>query len=283
LSNKLDLDIKLIKEKIEYLNNNKLRDDLGEGIISSLYCPKDEEDIKKKDRVFYTKNNALIIDNIRRMIFDYKDDFIYLALLLSEASIHVNTSGVFKGFHKNPKTKIGQFGGGGEDALERIKKDISIPIPIFSNYECEVSVYREDINELVKKLPEMDVVYYDPPYNQHPYGSNYFMLNLIVNYKKPKDMSRVSGIPTKWNRSKYNKYGEAEEKMDNLIKNTNAKIILVSYNNEGIIPINSFKNILEKYGKVNIEQEGYTTFRGCRNIKNRSKKVIEQLFILEKR
>ena len=34
-----------------------------------------------------------------------------LAPLLSEASIHANTSGVFKGFYKDSKKNIGKFGG----------------------------------------------------------------------------------------------------------------------------------------------------------------------------
>ena len=282
LSNKSELDLKLIKETIDYLNFNKLRRDLKEGIISSLYCPVNEEDITKEDRVFYTKENGMIIDNIRRMIFDYKDDFLYLAPLLSEASVHTNTSGVFKGFHKNPETGKGQFGGGGCDALERIKQSIHIPYPVFSDYEVPVSVFRKDINELVVEMPEVDLVYYDPPYNQHPYGSNYFMLNIIVDYKLPESISKISGIPSGWNRSLYNKQGEAEVFMDNLIKDTKAKIILISYNNEGIIPIKIFINILKKYGKLDIEEETYNTYRGSRNLKNRSKNVIERLFILEK-
>ena len=283
LSNKSELDLELIKETIDYLNFNKLRDDMEEGVISSLYCPVDEKNITEKDRVFYTKENGIIIDNIRRMIFDYKDDFLYLAPLLSEASIHTNTSGIFKGFHKNPETKVGQFGGGGEDALDRIKKTIHIPYPVFSDYEVPVSIFRRDINDLVLDLPEMDIAYYDPPYNCHPYGSNYFMLNVIANYEFPKNISKVSGIPTEWNRSSYNKSSEAEAFMDNLINNTKAKIILISYNNEGIIPIDIFVNMLKKYGRLDIEEETYNTYRGSRNLKNRNKNVTEKLFVLEKK
>ena len=40
----------------------------------------------------------------------------------------------------------------------------------------------------------LDLVYLDPPYNQHPYGSNYFMLNVIANNQTTK-ISKVSGIP----------------------------------------------------------------------------------------
>jgi adenine-specific DNA methylase len=89
-----------------------------------------------------------------------------------------NTSGVFKGFYKNKETGIGQFGGSNQDALLRIKGDL--PFPIFSDFNCEVMVYNDDSNNVIKTAPEVDLAYVDPPYNQHPYGSNYFMLNLIL-------------------------------------------------------------------------------------------------------
>ena len=48
----------------------------------------------------------------------------------------------------------------------------------FSNFDSELEIFQEDTVGLSKKLQNLDVVYLDPPYNQHPYGSNYFMLNL---------------------------------------------------------------------------------------------------------
>ena len=74
----------------------------------------------------------------------------------------------------------------------------------------------------------------------------------------------------------------AIESMDDLIKNTKAKFILISYNNEGIIPFDTFKSILEKYGKVELLQQDYNTYRGCRNLHDRSIKVKELLWVLEK-
>ena len=58
-----------------------------------------------------------------------------------KASVHANTSGVFKGFHKNKETGIGQFGGSNSDALFRIKGNIVLPFPIFSNFNCKYIVY----------------------------------------------------------------------------------------------------------------------------------------------
>ena len=36
-----------------------------------------------------------------------------------------------------------------------------------------------------REYADLDLAYFDPPYNQHPYGSNYFMLNLLVHYRRP--------------------------------------------------------------------------------------------------
>ena len=281
LSNKSEIDIEFIKETIFSLNYKKLHKKFKKGIIEKLYSPKNDNNIKKDERVFYTNKNARIIDNIRRMIRKIDKQEFFLAPLLSEASIHANTSGLFKGFYKNKETGIGQFGGTAENCLNRIKREIVLPVPVFSNYECEVNIYQKNINNLISELPEIDVAYYDPPYNQHPYGSNYFMLNLIVGYKEPKEMSKISGIPKEWNKSDYNNK-KAELSLNCLIRDTKAKFILLSYNNEGIIFHNKIVDILEKYGKIEILEQDYNTFRGSRNLRNRNKKVKEFLFILEK-
>ena len=168
-----------------------------DGVIATNYAPKDDSNIKEGERVFYTHKNAVTIDTIRTAIDEVPEPYkkFFLAPLLYEASVHTNTSGVFKGFYKSKKDKVGKFGGDGENALERILGDIELKKPIFSNYDCQVTLFNEDANVLVKHLRGLDITYIDPPYNQHPYGSNYFMLNTIVNNKLGNNISKVSGIP----------------------------------------------------------------------------------------
>ena len=154
-----------------------------EGIISKNYAPKDDENIKMGERVFYTRENALLIDTYRllidKIVIDEDLKKYFLAPLITEASIHVNTSGVFKGFYKNTNTGIGCFGGTGQNALTRIFGKIELSEPVFSNHKSKVEIFNDDSVNLSKKLKHIDVAYLDPPYNQHPYGSNYFMLNLF--------------------------------------------------------------------------------------------------------
>lgn len=283
LANKKDVDIPRLEKAIKYLNDNKLKKTKSDYFITKNYAPKDDKHIKAGERVFYTRKNAEIIDNIRYMIEHHieNDLKIYcLSALLIKASIHNNTSGVFKGFHK--KNGIGHFGGAGENALTRILRDITLDVPIFAETENNVQVFCKDTNELVKEIEPVDLAYFDPPYNQHPYGSNYFMLNIINGGKPVPIQSGVSGIVEDWQRSDYNKGTPAEKAMDELIKNTPAKYILISYNNEGIIPINKFEKIVSKYGEWELLEQEYNTYRGSRNLRDRSNKVQELLWLIKK-
>ena len=282
LSNKKDVDMDELVSWYNYLKE-QLDGELHRGIISEMYAPKDIDNIKLGERCFYTTRNAMYIDTARQLINNVPEEYrhFFIAPLLTEASIKNNTSGVFKGFYKNSKTGIGQFGGNDENALSRIKGDIDLPFPVFSNYDCEVELYKEDANKLIKKLKPVDLIYMDPPYNQHPYGSNYFMLNVINKYEKPKDVSLVSGIPKDWNRSKFNQPKEALKTFEDLCKNAKAKYLLISFNSDGFIKKEEMVKLLSKIGTVTVMEKKYNTFRGSRNLKSRDIHVREFLYLVE--
>ncbi len=255
------------------------------GIISKLYAPDNTFDIKEGERVFYTRENALIIDTLRSyisVVIPKRLEHYCLAPLLTRASIHANTAGVFKGFYKDGK--IGKFGGAGENALERITKPIRLDMPIWSEYDFTATSYNKNINDLIKELPsEIDLIYLDPPYNQHPYGSNYFMLNVIAENREPEKISKVSGIPADWQRSAYNSHDSAVQSMTQLLKDCLEKTVyvLLSYNDEGIIKKADWETIFEPY---NVEKKEivYDTYKGSRNLKNRSNKVMEIMYLISK-
>ena len=284
LRNRNTIDESQLKDIVCNLNSRVDKEKLPVGFIQGLYAPKCENHITKQDRVFYTIQNARRLDNYRRMINGVSDEYKTLLLgpLLSKASVHANTSGVFKGFHKNRHKKIGCFGGTNGDALKRILGEILLEIPVLSRFECEVEVINGDANICARQLRNLDLAYFDPPYNQHPYGSNYFMLNLIVSYKRPNKISHVSGIPSDWKRSDYNKPSLAFGRFFDLLKSTNASFLLVSFNNEGFISPSDMISMLEELGKVDELRIKYNTFRGCRNLKNRNTHVTEHLYLVER-
>jgi len=285
LSNRGDVNIERLGQIVDDLNTIVDNESASSsGFIQRLYSPADDEDIQAGERAFYTNDNARRIDHYRQLIDTVDESLRHLLLgpLLSAASVHANTAGVFKGFYKDKETGIGKFGGSGSDALTRIRGQVRLKPPVLSRFEAEVQVLSEDTNEAVRKLGSLDLAYFDPPYNQHPYGSNYFMLNLITEYVEPIEVSKVSGIPTDWNRSSYNKRHAALTALVDLITNTDAKFILLSFNNEGFVEPSELRSVLSSMGTLDEVEIPYNTFRGSRNLKGRNIHVTEHLYLLER-
>ncbi len=284
LTNKSEFDKKEFDLIYSDITGRLERLPLRRGLIARLYAPENDEDIRAGERVFYTARNAAYLDTARMYIDEVPAKYrpYLLAPLLSEASVHANTSGVFKGFYKDSDTGIGRFGGRKSDALSRIRGDIVLPYPVFSNYECEYVVKNGDAVCVCGQVPEVDVAYLDPPYNEHPYGSNYFMLNLLVDYREPDAVSPVSGIPPGWNRSEYNKKQRIKQALSGLREKIQASYLLVSFSYDGFIPSSEMSDMLKKFGRLEIAETAYNTFRGSRNLTGRDIYVKEYLYLLEK-
>lgn len=284
LRNRGSVDGKGLERLIDQLNQQVEANAFEPGFIEQLYAPRDEQQITAEDRVFYTRENARRLDNYRRLLEAVPPDNrdLLLGPLLSKASVHANTAGVFKGFYKDRQTGIGRFGGSGADALSRIRGQITLEVPVLSRFECEVEVRQQDANHLASELQGIDLAYVDPPYNQHPYGSNYFMLNLLVHYQRPAQISRTSGIPQDWRRSGYNVRNRSLPLLQDLLEQLDTRFALISFNNEGFIAPDQMHAMLRRLGRVDVLHKIHNTYRGSRNLRDRPLHVLEQLFLLEK-
>lgn len=278
------------REYFDYLKEKVLSRPLVEGWVCENYAPKDDNDIQRGERCFYTRENALLIDSYLEVLKEQPCEVadLVIAPLIYEASVHTNTSGVFKGFYKN-KQGIGQFGGEGKNALQRICGKIDPQFPVFCPNETENIIICADASSVVKdtkiveKAKGIDITYIDPPYNQHPYGSNYFMLNAIAECRCPKEISKVSGIPKDWNRSIYNKRVEGVMQLLKDIENVDSKYVLLSYSSEAYLPIKDMVAELAKIGLItNLQEIDYNVFRGSRNLSSRPKKLQEYLITIRK-
>lgn len=277
-----------IAAHIETMNDLAASGPYLRGFVSELYAPADTENIEAGERCFYTQENAQIIDTLRAYISEQVPEDLQaycLVPLLNKASIHANTSGVFKGFHS--ENGVGKWGGAAARCLPRIKGDIRLDVPVWNTSGTFTGrATRSDINTLIETEFEngsLDLVYLDPPYNQHPYGSNYFMLNLIASNvaPDPDTLSRVSGIPSEWNRSEYNYKKKAEEAMSKLLSSClrKSRYVLISYNNEGIIGDTEWTKMLSPYNVELFETE-YNAYRGSRNLSGRNDKVTERMYLV---
>lgn len=259
------------------------------------YYAAHHEDIEKADfhveRLFYTRENGLAIDKIRNFIEqEYEDPedprrSLLISLLLYEAATHTNTSGVFKAFHKG-------FGGHGKDALSRILAPIELHQPVLIDSEKPVHVSRMNANDLVRTMPSVDVVYLDPPYNQHQYGSNYHLLNTIAVWDKipePLELDETGTLVNKaairsdWTktRSDYCYKKTAAAAFEDLIQNIRARLILISYSSDGIIPFEEMKRICLSKGYVSIVTSSYTKYRGGKQSNSRLNSDIEFILMID--
>ena len=266
------------------LNRAALEGASHEGFIRELYSPVDDSNIQAGERAFYSNDNARRLDFYIQELATLPDDIRCLLLgpLLSSASIHANTGGVFKGFYKDKNTGIGKFGAAAGDATNRILAPITLEAPVCSAFQSESLVFRRDANDLAAELGSFDLAYIDPPYNQHPYGSNYFMLNLLVNYQRPERVSQVSGIPADWNRSGYNVKKRSLGLLADLFERLPVRFLLVSFNSEGYVTTEDIKSVLGQFGRVDEEILKYNAYRASRNLRDRPIHVNEHLFLLDR-
>ncbi len=272
-------------------------DGTARGYISTHYAPRETASSDyRTERLFYTAENAAFIDAVRDTIEEWfrcdteegqhpdaVTKSLLLAPLLYEASVHANTSGVFKAFHKG-------FGGHGKDALGRILARAELEVPPLSNGP-EAEVARCDAVRFCSNHPA-DIVYLDPPYNQHQYGSNYFMLNTIARWDKPEvdrtrhmdgSLFRKAGIRGDWTetRSRFCSRATAVRAFEELLDSIDARVIVLSYNTEGIVPFEELYELLARRGEVTIRSRDYVQFRGGRQSNDRKVHTSEIAFTVD--
>ena len=281
---------KIVNEANDFVNNNILTNKkLLEPWISKHWAPCGE--IKENDRVYFTETNAKRIDWYYYYIKNYVPNnykhFLH-AVLIVKSSIHNNTLGQFSSFLKDESNKIGKYGGRNENDLHRILSNIELELPVYENHNCKVYISQKDTNDWIKQNVKYDLVYYDPPYNKHPYCIYYFLLDIIARWNTNEIIpNSFRGQPKNWKKSKYNSITHAQETFDDLIKNTNSEYILISYNNNGIIKSNIMQEILSKYGsveKITLEHKTYNRYKGISEQKRKKtdEKINEFLWLLKK-
>ena len=285
------------KDELVYLNNTletmkkyvKINNTY-EPFISKYWAPKSDDNILPGERVYFSHKNAVMIDKIMYFIKnnvgeEYQKFFI--GPLIVQASTNNNTNGQFSAYFKDEKKEKGMFGGKNSIDLQRILKPIEPMLPILTNGKANVRITQNDANEWIKNAGELDIVYYDPPYNKHPYNIYYFLLDIISNWDTNiKIPDTYRGQPKNWIKSNYCSLKKAKETFEDLIENTKSKFILISYNSKGIIPLNEMDEILNKKGKVEkipFEHNTYNRYVGIAKKKREKKeeKIKEFIWLVD--
>jgi len=227
------------------------------------------------DRLFFSQENAQKIDAVRQQIETWKnqeeiDDALYyflLTSLLESADKVANTASVYGAYLKKIKKSAAK-------AIEIVGAD-------FDKTKNAHQVYQEDGNELIKKISG-DILYLDPPYNARQYGANYHLLTTIAKYDTfvPKGKTGLRD----YYKSAYCRKGEVAKQFENLIKDAQFSTVFLSYNNEGLMPPETIKEIMEKYGSYSLKLKDYQRFKADKteNRNHKANATQEYLHILKK-
>jgi adenine-specific DNA-methyltransferase len=262
--------------------------EIKEPWVSKHWSPS-SDDIKENERVYYTCQNGKNIDILREYIETVPKKYkkYLLAPLLVSASIHNNTNGQFAAFYKDGNK--GAYGGKKGIDLKRIQGEVRLFDPILHINDCEIFVDQKDTNNWVREIPELDMVYFDPPYNKHPYNIYYFLLDIINNWDKSIEVpSTYRGQSKTWDKSAYNSMVNANKVFVDLLDNTNAKYIMISYYDNGIISIKEMDELLNKYGeveKIPLVHKTYNKLKGIGKYKTEKEMedTKEYLWVVKKK
>ena len=260
-----------IEGKDDYIEKLNQLDGIENGFIYSQYCLGGGN-----NRQYFSDENGKKIDAARVAIEEWKnsgeisDDLYYFLLcsLIESADKHANTASVYGAF------------------LKSLKKSAQKPIviaPATYQFNCHNhQVYREDANTLIKSI-RGDVLYLDPPYNARQYGANYHLLNTIAEYKafEPKGKTGLR----EYNKSSYCSKTAVRDSFESLIADAQFRYIVLSYNNEGLMSIDTIQQIMSKYGQYQVFQREYSRFRAdkAENRNHLADTTTEYLHVLTKK
>jgi len=244
------------KSKIvcNYLNNLPKTN----GFVYDNYCSGGTIN-KEFVRLYFSDINGQICDSIRIQIENWRTDslinedeyFFLLASLIESVDKKANTTSVYGAFLKNIK----------KSALDVVTLE---PLGVIRS-DKNNQVYNKDANVLIKEITP-DILYLDPPYNNRVYGDNYHVLETIARYDNP-EIKGVTGNRRDKTLSKYSRKLEVKNAFKELIENSNAKYIFVSYNNEGLLSLDEIKEVLSTKGEYGIFTKKYQRYKSDVNKK----------------
>jgi adenine-specific DNA-methyltransferase len=265
--------------------------------ISRHYAPRSTETADwRTERLFYTRENARVIDAVRERIEEmypgtpveetaFRQKMTLLAPLLYEAATHTNTSGVFKACHRG-------FGGHSRDALKRIMGGIVLRPPVLIDAPAPSTVACMDAREFLSGR-SADICYLDPPYAVHQYGSNYFMLNSIALWDKPPvseargpdgRLQSKAGIRADWTltRSEFCYPSTAFAAMRRIVQAADCRWLVVSYSDEGLIGLEELCELLAGTGSLSISSTGYVKYPGGKQSLGRTTRNQELALVVDR-
>ena len=243
------------------------------GFFSHSYSPDGPQ-----GRQYFSIENAMRIESVRTQIYqwhtasqisDVENDFL-ISALLEAMNRTSNVSGTYAAYLKNWDS--------------RALKPLLIEEPMITTGTGQHIVHNQDAVELAGKIT-CDVMYLDPPYNSRQYSSNYFLLDVVARGWFPKEpqVRGITGMRDNTDmRSDFCSKKTASTALQKIVESADAKHVVLSYNNEGIIPHSELSEMMSAFGDLRIAEYEHRRYRAI-NHDPSQKSTIEYLFILNKK
>ncbi len=126
---------------------------------------------------------------------------------------------------------------------------------------------RGDALELARLLPEVDLAYLDPPYNQHSYYRNYHVWETLVAWDAPDHYGvacKRDDCRDPANRSPFNSRPRFREALAEVVRTVRARVLVLSYNDEAWVSLDELVELCAPRGAVAVLEFDSARYVGAR-------------------
>ena len=227
-------------------------------------------------RMYFTEENAARIDGIRRQVAAWRDDGaisvaeerLLIADLLLATNRVANIAGTYGCFLSHWSTQS-------QECLSLRAREL---FPHHVAVEASVS----DVTE-VRVAPE-DLVYFDPPYTKRQYAAYYHVLETITAGDEPTVVGVTGLRPWQAKASDFCYRTRALRALVNLVEKQPARRVLLSYSDEGHVPMQPLADGLAAIGELSVVPlKEVGRYRPNRAASDAGSAVTEYLIVVDRR
>ncbi len=144
----------------------------------------------------------------------------------------------------------------------RARQPLRLRVPALLDGEGSASCL--DAREAAERFPA-DLVYLDPPYNQHSYLGNYHVWESLVRWDKPEVYGvAMKRVDVRERPSAFNRRGAIAPALREVLETVRARYLIVSFNDEGYLPLDTLRVMLEERGTVRSVEVPHRRYIGHR-------------------